>query len=253
MKILLSPAKTLDYNSKLPTSKVTQPVFKEQVYELNQTLQSKSQKEISELMHISDKLAALNVERYQSFDKKFTATNARPAMFAFAGDVYTGLDAYTLSDKEITTAQDNIRILSGMYGYLRPLDLLQPYRLEMGTSLPINDHRNLYEYWKHIITPSLNKELNDNELVVNLASNEYFKAIDKKTLKGELITPVFKDFKNGKLKVISFFAKKARGSMARFLVQQEAKSLEDLLAFQVDDYKYSEKDTIKENEPVFIR
>ncbi len=253
MKILLSPAKTLDYDSELPELTATQPLFKKNALELNEVLKAKSQKEISELMHLSDKLASLNVERYQDFSKTFSRKNARPAMFAFAGDVYTGLDAYTLSQEEILKAQDKIRILSGMYGYLRPLDLLQPYRLEMGTSIPVGDNKNLYQYWKEIITPSLNKELKKDELVVNLASNEYFKAIDKKELKGELITPVFKDFKNGKLKVISFFAKKARGSMARFLVQNDAQSLDDVLAFQADDYKYSLKDTVKENEPVFIR
>lgn len=253
MKILLSPAKTLDYDSKLPELTATQPLFKKQALELNDVLKAKSQKEISELMHLSDKLASLNVERYQDFSKKFTTSNARPAMYAFAGDVYTGLDAYSLTPADVQKAQEKVRILSGMYGYLRPLDLLQPYRLEMGTSLTVGDHKNLYQYWKEIITPSLNKELKNDELVVNLASNEYFKAVNKKELKGTLITPVFKDFKNGKLKVISFFAKKARGSMSRFLVQQDAQSLEDVLAFQVDDYKYSEKDTVKENEPVFIR
>ena len=140
-----------------------------------------------------------------------------------------------------------------MYGYLRPLDLLQPYRLEMGTSLPIERNKNLYEYWKDKVTPSLNKELEEKELLVNLASNEYFKVIDKKNLKGELVSPIFKDYKNGKLKVISFFAKKARGTMARYLVENEINSLDGIKNFAQDDYKFSESETVKENEPVFVR
>jgi hypothetical protein len=150
-------------------------------------------------------------------------------------------------------AQDSVRILSGMYGVLRPLDLLQPYRLEMGTKLPIEHNADLYEFWKDKISPELNRQMEDGELLVNLASNEYFKAIDKKNQKGKLIAPIFKDYKNGKLKVISFYAKKARGVMTRYLVENQSTSMEDILAFTGDDYKYSEKETQKENEPVFTR
>ncbi|MGJ8685023.1 MAG: peroxide stress protein YaaA [Nonlabens sp.] len=253
MKILLSPAKTLDYETELPTATHTQPLFPKEAKKLNGVLKKMSKKSVGELMHISDALAGLNYQRYKEFQKDFNPENSRPAVYAFAGDVYTGLDAYTISNKHEQALQDKVRILSGMYGYLRPLDLLQPYRLEMGTKLPVGNHKNLYEFWKDKVTPSLNKEIEVDELVVNLASNEYFKVIDKKKLKGELITPVFKDYKNGKLKVISFFAKKARGTMARFLVENNASNLQDLIAFQEDDYRFSSADTENENEPVFIR
>ncbi|WP_213521522.1 peroxide stress protein YaaA [Nonlabens sp.] len=253
MKILLSPAKSLDYETKLPTSRGTQPLFAEDAAQINAKLERMSKKEVGELMHISDQLADLNFQRYKNFQKDFTNENARPAIYAFAGDVYTGLDAYSLPTTILDHAQDSIRILSGMYGYLRPLDLLQPYRLEMGTSLPIGNNKNLYEYWKDKITPALNKEMKKEELLVNLASNEYFKAIDKKNQEGILITPVFKDYKNGKLKVISFFAKKARGSMARYLIENTINSLEGIQAFAKDDYQFSEQETVNENEPVFVR
>lgn len=253
MKILLSPAKTLDYKTELPIKDHTQPVFIKEATKLNKVLKKMSAKEIGELMHISDTLADLNYQRNQDFEVEFTAANSRPAVYAFAGDVYTGLDAYTLQSNHIDDMQSMVRILSGLYGYLRPLDLLQPYRLEMGTKLSIGKDKNLYAFWKDIVTPSLNKEIKEDEVVVNLASNEYFKVIEKKSLNGHLISPIFKDYKNDKLKVISFFAKKARGTMARFLIESKASSLSDVLAFQMDDYRYSEKDTIRENEPVFIR
>ena len=253
MKILLSPAKSLDYNTDLPTNRATQPLFVEDAIKINAKLERMSKSEVGELMHISDKLADLNYQRYKSFSADFNTENARPAIYAFSGDVYTGFNAYDLDSKHLDYAQDNIRILSGMYGYLRPLDLLQPYRLEMGTSLPIESNKNLYEYWKDKITPALNSEMKDGELLVNLASNEYFKAIDRKQQQGNLISPVFKDFKNGKLKIISFFAKRARGTMARYLVENKIDSLKGIQAFAMDDYKYSEQETLKENEPVFVR
>jgi len=253
MKILLSPAKTLDYETPLPTVTATQPLFPQEALKLNNVLKKMSKNKVGELMHISDALANLNYQRYKDFSKDFHTSNSRPAIYAFAGDVYTGLDAYTLQPAHEESLQSKVRILSGMYGYLRPLDLLQPYRLEMGTKLSVGNHKNLYEFWKEIVTPSLNKEIETEELVVNLASNEYFKVIDKKSLKGTLVSPIFKDYKNGKLKVISFFAKKARGTMARFLVEQDATTLKDILAFQEDDYRYSQEETINENEPVFIR
>ncbi|MBF4985009.1 peroxide stress protein YaaA [Nonlabens mediterrranea] len=253
MKILLSPAKTLDYKTELPIEASTQPIFIKEALKLNKVLKKLSVKELGDLMHISEALAELNYQRNQSFSQEFTNQNSRPAVYAFAGDVYTGLDAYHIDRAYVDQMQSTVRILSGLYGYLKPLDLLQPYRLEMGTKLPVGNHKNLYSFWKEIVTPSLNKEIDDNEVIVNLASNEYFKVIDKKNLKGQLISPVFKDYKNGKLKVISFFAKKARGSMARFLIESNASTLQDVLAFQMDDYRFSQKDTIKENEPVFIR
>ncbi len=253
MKIVVSPAKTLDYKSKLPTTRATQPKFLEEAELINNKLERKSKKAISELMDISDKLSELNYQRYKEFNTPFTKENARPAIYAFAGDVYTGLDAYTIPSEKIDLLQDSLRILSGMYGMLRPLDLMQPYRLEMGTKLSINSKKNLYDFWKNTLTETLNNELEGDELFLNLASVEYFSAIDEKKLKVPVIAPVFKDFKNGKLKIISFYAKKARGSMTRFAIDNNVKTLDDLKGFDIDGYGYSEEYTEKEDAPVFIR
>ena len=253
MKIVVSPAKTLDYESKLPTTRGTQPEFLETASKLNRKLSRQSKKKISELMSVSDKLADLNYTRYQEFEEEHDKKNSRPAMYAFNGDVYTGLDAYTIPTDKLDKVQDTLRILSGMYGILRPLDLIQPYRLEMGTSIGIERKDNLYEVWQKKVTDYLNNELEDDELFLNLASNEYFKAIDTKKLKTEVISPVFKDFKNGKLKIISFFAKKARGSMVRYIIDNDCKTLEDIKGFDYDGYRFSEEHTQKENEPTFIR
>lgn len=220
---------------------------------INNKLEHKSKKAISELMNISDKLAELNYQRYKEFHTPFTKKNARPAIYTFAGDVYTGLDAFTIPKEKIDLLQDSIRILSGMYGILKPLDLMQAYRLEMGTKLSINGKKDLYAFWKQSLTEALNAELDEGELFVNLASVEYFSAIDSKKLKVPVISPVFKDFKNGKLKIISFYAKKARGSMARFALDHTIKSADHLKAFDYDGYAYSEQYTEKESEPVFIR
>ncbi|MCH9659825.1 MAG: peroxide stress protein YaaA, partial [Bacteroidetes bacterium] len=220
---------------------------------LNKKLESKSKKSIGTLMHLSDNLAELNYQRYKDFSVPFTKENARPAVFAFNGDVYQGLDAYTLPKGKLDKLQASLRILSGMYGLLRPLDLMQPYRLEMGTSLKVGRKKNLYEFWKKTLTLQLNDELKEGELFLNLASNEYFKALDPKELKVPVVSPVFKDFKNGKLKIISFFAKKARGSMTRYCIDTDASTYEDILGFNYDGYAYSEEYTQKESEPVFIR
>ncbi len=253
MKIVVSPAKTLDYESKLPTTRGTQPEFLETAVKLNRKLARQSKKKISELMSISDNLADLNYSRYQEFQDEHDKKNSRPAMYAFNGDVYTGLDAYTIPSGKLDIVQDTLRILSGMYGVLRPLDLIQPYRLEMGTSIGIDRKDNLYEVWKKKVTDYLNNELEDDELFLNLASNEYFKAVDTKKLKVPVIAPVFKDFKNGKLKIISFFAKKARGSMVRYIIDKDCRTLEDVKGFDYDGYRFSEEHTKKENEPAFIR
>lgn len=253
MKIVISPAKSLDFESKLPTAKYSQPCFLEQSEKLNKVLVKKKPKALSKLMHISDNLAQLNWERNQQFSTPFTTKNARPAVYAFNGDVYQGLDAYTISEEKLDTLQDTLRILSGLYGIVKPLDLIQPYRLEMGTQLKVGRRKNLYEFWKKDLTAHLNSELEDDELFVNLASNEYFGAIDEKALKVPVITPIFKDWKNDKLKVISFFAKKARGSMVRYIMDSNAKTLEDLKGFNLDDYIYSKEHTLKSNQPVFIR
>ncbi len=253
MKIIISPAKTLDFKSKLPTTRATQPKFLDEAEKINNKLEGKSKKAIAKLMDISDKLAELNYQRYKNFQTPFTNQNSRPAIYAFAGDVYVGLDAYTIPSEKLDLMQDSIRILSGMYGLLRPLDLIQPYRLEMGTPLSVDRKKNLYVFWKKQLTQTLNAELENGALFLNLASVEYFKAIDEKKLKVPVISPIFKDFKNGELKIISFFAKKARGSMARFAIDNNVKTLDELKGFDYEGYGYSEKYTEKEHEPVFIR
>ncbi|MEP0131309.1 MAG: peroxide stress protein YaaA [Eudoraea sp.] len=253
MKIVLSPAKSLDFERPIPTVKFTQPEFLEQSEKLIKVLVKKNPKSLSKLMSISNDLAELNWERNQKFSLPFTPENARPAIYAFNGDVYQGLDAYSISENKLEKLQDTLRILSGLYGVLKPLDLIQPYRLEMGTKIKIGRKKNLYDFWKQSVTNFLNDELEDGELFINLASNEYFGAVDEKKLKTNVITPVFKDWKNDKLKVISFFAKKARGSMVRYIVDTDAKTLEDIRGFNLDEYIYSKEHTLRENQPVFIR
>ena len=253
MIILLSPAKTLDFKKHNKIIESSKTRFDEKSQQLINKLSRSSLKGLRELMHISKDLAVVNKQRYEEYDIEKLEERGKEAVLAFNGGVYQGLDANTLPDNAFDYTQDHVRILSGLYGILRPLDRIQEYRLEMGTKLPIRRKKNLYEFWKDKITPQLNSEIAEGEIVVNLASNEYFKAVDKKKLNGELISPVFKDYKNGKLKVISFFAKKARGTMARFLVENKSSTLEDILSFQEDDYRYSEKDTTRENEPVFVR
>lgn len=253
MKIVLSPAKSLDYERELPVDKATQPQFLEEAETLNNVLADKSKDEIAELMDISDKLTNLNYERYQKFSTPFTKDNARPCIYAFDGSAYKELDAYSIDDDHIDTLQHSLRILSGMYGLLRPLDLMQPYRLEMGTKLQVNGHDRLYDFWGDSLTEALNDELENDELFVNLASKEYFKALQPDKLKVEIISPVFKDFKNGELKVIGFYAKKNRGTMTRYLVENEIDTYEGLLGFNGNDYSYSEQYTEKKTEPVFVR
>ena len=253
MKIVISPAKSLNFETDLPTTRGTQPQFLETAAQINRKLARMSKQEIGDLMNISDKLADLNYTRYQDFQEDHTKKNSRPAVYAFDGDVYTGLDAYTIPTDKLDRLQDTLRILSGMYGILRPLDLIQPYRLEMGTKLPIERKDNLYEVWKETVTKALNDELEDDELFINLASNEYFGAVDTKKLKVPVITPVFKDWKNDKLKVISFYAKKARGLMVRYIMDTNAKTIEDIKGFNYEGYSFSEEYTKKKNELVFVR
>ena len=253
MKIVLSPAKSLDFESKLPTIRGTQPQFLETTIKVNKKLSRQSKNDLMELMNISEKLADLNYGRYKDFEEEHTKDNSRPAIYAFDGDVYSGLDAYTLPTEKLDRLQDTLRILSGLYGVLRPLDLMQPYRLEMGTSIGIDRKENLYKVWQKKVTDSLNKEMEKDELFINLASNEYFKTVDTKKLKADVITPVFKDLKNGELKVISFFAKKARGAMVRYIFDKDVESVEDLKGFDYDGYQYSLKYSQNENELVFIR
>lgn len=252
MKIVISPAKSLDYETKLPTRKHTEPAFLANAEVVHKAVKEKSPNDLRELMDISDKLAELNWQRNQDWKLPFTTKNARPAMYAFNGDVYTGLDAYTLPAAKIGKLQDSLRILSGLYGLLKPLDLMQPYRLEMGTQMAVGENKNLYEYWKQTITKALNDELKDDELFVNLASKEYFDAVDAKALKVPVITPEFRDYKDGKLKMISFFAKKARGMMVRYIIDKNIKTLKGLKGFDYDGYKFDPK-LSKGNTLVFTR
>ncbi len=253
MKIVLSPAKSLEYEREYPQVKPTQPQFLDEAVKLNKLLAKKKPKSLMSLMGISDSLAQLNWGRNQDFETPFTLNNARPALYAFDGDVYKGLDAYSLSSKKVERLQEVLRILSGLYGVLRPLDLMQPYRLEMGTKLKVGRKKDLYEFWTKTITDQLNSELKEEELFINLASQEYFGAVDENALKVPIITPVFKDWSNDKLKVISFYAKRARGAMVRYVIDKKVKTLEDLKGFDYEDYIYSESHTSKKNEPVFVR
>ena len=252
MKIVLSPAKSLNFEKVLPTEKYSEALFLKESLQVNKVLKQKSPAALSELMAISDKLADLNWQRNQEWKMPFNVENARPAIFAFDGDVYTGLDAYSIPIEKLDVLQESVRILSGLYGLLKPLDLMQAYRLEMGTKLPINDSKNLYEFWKPIIAKSLNKELQEGELFVNLASNEYFSAVDVKALKVPVVTPEFKDYKDGKLKIISFFAKKARGLMVRYIIDTNAETIEDLKGFNYEGYQF-DANLSKGNKLVFTR
>ncbi len=252
MKLVLSPAKSLDFESNLPTAKNTEGCFLAEAERLNKLLKKKSAKSLSKLMHISDNLGQLNYERNQEWALPFTAENARPAMYAFNGDVYRGLDAYTIDVEKLDKVQDTVRIISGLYGILKPLDLIQPYRLEMGTKMPVGKNKNLYEFWKKKVTQALNDELEDDELFLNLASNEYFKAIDTKVLKVPVVNINFKEFKNGQYKTIAIFSKLARGLMTRYIIDTDAKTIEDVKGFNYDNYGFSEQ-LSSDNELVFTR
>jgi cytoplasmic iron level regulating protein YaaA (DUF328/UPF0246 family) len=240
MLFLLSPAKSLDYESALPAIAATQPQFVPQSAELIATLKKKTPQQISELMDLSEALAKLNVDRYKAWSPQFTEANARPAVLAFNGDVYEGLDAKSLKPKDLQWAQAHVAILSGLYGVLRPLDLTQPYRLEMGTALKHGKANNLYQFWGAQLAEHLNQQLSPSQdpVIVNLASQEYFKAVDRKALQARVIECVFQDHKNGQYKIISFFAKRARGLMARYAIQHQAKTPEALQAFNLEGYAF---------------
>ena len=252
MKLVISPAKSLDFESELPTSKTSQPLFLKESERLNKLLKKKSAKGLSKLMSISDALGQLNYERNQEWELPFTSKNARQAIYAFNGDVYRGLDAYSIPEDKLDHLQNTVRILSGLYGVLKPLDLMQPYRLEMGTKMPVGKSKNLYEYWKKNVTKALNEELQENELFINLASNEYFKAIDVKNLKVPVIDIDFKDLSKGEYKTIGIFAKLARGLMARYILDTSAKTIDDIKGFNYEGYGFSESMSNK-NKLVFIR
>ena len=236
----MSPAKSLDYDTPAGDLPHTLPAFVPQSAELIEVLRTYSPQQIAELMDLSDTLSALNVARYAAWRPKFTAKNAKQAVLAFNGDVYEGLDAKTLSPKQLEWAQEHVCILSGLYGVLRPLDWMQPYRLEMGTALKNPKGANLYKFWGSQIADHLNERLAADKapVVINLASQEYFKSVDRKTLRARVVECVFEDYKGGQYKVISFNAKRARGLMARWAITHKAKKPEDLLAFDSEGYAY---------------
>ena len=249
MKILLSPAKSLDYKSVLPTSKISKACFLDEANYLNSILREKSPTELSNLMSISSNLGDLNYERNNSWQLPFSPENARQSIYAFSGDVYRGLDSYTIEESKIDFMQNSVRIISGLYGLLKPLDLIQPYRLEMGTKMPVDNNKNLYEYWRQKITSQLNDELTYDEPVLNLASNEYFKAIDSKVVKSMVYSANFKQLKNGEYKTITIFSKKARGMMTRFIIDNNITDVSDLKSFNYDGYLFHE---LLSNEKEFI-
>jgi len=254
MLILVSPAKTLDYESPAPFTDNTQPLFLDDSQELIDQLKKLPPAKVGKLMSISDKLAKLNAQRYKDWKQPLTAESAKQSLFAFQGDVYTGFDASTMKKNDVKFAQKHLRILSGLYGVLRPLDLMLPYRLEMGTKFVNKRGQNLYHFWGDSVTDVLNAELDNMKkpIVVNLASNEYFKVVNKNKLVTETISPVFKDKKNGEYKLISFYAKKARGMMARYIVDNRILKAADLQDFDTAGYKYNKKMST-DSEPVFTR
>ncbi|MCC8380826.1 peroxide stress protein YaaA [Xenorhabdus sp. PB30.3] len=254
MLITISPAKTLDYESPLATKKYSQPALLEESKQLIDVCRTLTPAQISSLMGISDKLAGLNAARFGEWQPDFTPENARQAILAFKGDVYTGMQAETFSDADFDFAQTHLRMLSGLYGVLRPLDLMQPYRLEMGIKLENPRGKDLYKFWGDHITENLNAALEQqgDDVLVNLASDEYFKSVNTKKLAARIIKPVFLDEKNGKYKVISFYAKKARGLMSRFIIQNQFTDPARLVEFNLEGYAFDES-LSKENELVFKR
>ncbi|MEH0742757.1 peroxide stress protein YaaA [Vibrio cholerae] len=254
MLIVVSPAKTLDYESPLVTETYTQPELIDYSKQLIEVCRKLTPADVASLMKVSDKIADLNVGRFQEWSETFTLDNARQAILAFKGDVYTGLDAQTLTEADFEYAQRHLRMLSGLYGLLKPLDLMQPYRLEMGTKLANEKGTNLYQFWGNVITDKLNQAITEqgDNVLINLASNEYFKAVKQKNLDAQVITPVFKDCKNGQYKVISFYAKKARGMMARFIIENRIESVADLTQFNTAGYTFAE-DESSATELVFKR
>lgn len=254
MLILLSPAKTLDFETPPTTGSSTQPALLEHSKVLVDKLRGVSAPKLASLMNISDQLAALNRDRYRSWHTPFTKDNAKQAILAFKGDVYMGLDAESLSADELKFAQKHVRILSGLYGVLRPLDLIQPYRLEMGTKLKNERGKDLYEFWGAEITDRLNADLKAarTDMVLNLASQEYYKSVDADRLEAEVISPAFLDLKNGTYKMISFYAKKARGYMTAWVIRNRVEDPGDLRGFNVAGYRYS-KELSEAGKPAFVR
>lgn len=254
MLVLLSPAKGQNFDPRQTEVRVSEPRLLSKSNELIEILRLYSPDELMALMNVSEKIGNLTAERFASFTTPFNELNAKPAAFAFSGDVYKGLAIDDFTENDLEFAQNHIRILSGLYGVLRPLDLIQPYRLEMGTRLDTKAGSDLYQYWGSSISECLMEDLEEHEddLVINLASNEYFKAVNGQDIQANVSTPVFKDFKNGKYKIISFFAKNARGAMARWIVKEQAQKASDLFDFRESGYEYSEE-LSEANSPVFLR
>ena len=243
MIVIVSPAKSLDLKSKPPTEEFSQAVFLDESSKLVDVLKEYSPKQISELMGISTDLAHLNYDRFQAWQLPFDKENSKAAIFTFSGDVYAGFDAFTLNEQQINYCQAHLRILSGLYGVLKPLDLIQAYRLEMGTKLSVGPHRHLYSFWKSKLTDNINNSIatSNSKTLVNLASNEYSKVLQMKNIDADVINPVFKDWKNDRYKIISFFAKKARGLMARYIIEEQINSAEDLKGFNKGGYVFNEE------------
>ena len=241
MLTVISPAKSLDYETPAATDVYTQPAHLSQSRKLIRRLRELSKADIARLMSVSDNLAELNHQRYRQWKTPFKPENARQALFAFKGDVYLGLDAYSMNQKNIDFAQNHLRILSGLYGLLKPLDLMQPYRLEMGTRLSTEAGTNPYQFWDGRITKALNQELKQSgaNTLINLASNEYFKSVQLKSLKANVITPSFREFHKGEYRFIQFHAKKARGYMSRFIIDEQINQAEGLRDFDREGYRYA--------------
>ncbi len=254
MILILSPAKKLDFSIDISTAGSTQPIFQERTEEIVKKMKKCSSSDLQNLMKISSTLAELNFSRFQDFNKAETKKSERPSLFVFQGDTYKGLDAATLSQKEITYLNKHLRILSGLYGVLRPQDLIRPYRLEMGTKVTIKEDVKLVDYWKPYVTSHLEKELvkQKNKVLINLASQEYFNVLDKSSFSGKIITPVFKEVKDNKAKIIGLFAKRARGMMARFLSLSQASDPEIMKTFTMEGYKFDKK-TSNETDWIFLR
>lgn len=252
MKIVISPAKSLNFEDKAPTNEFTEGLFLPQAERLSKVLKKKSARVLSKMMSISPALGQLNYERNQLWTLPFNQENAKQAVYAFSGEVYRGMDAKSIPIEKIDQLQDKLRILSGQYGLLKPLDLMQPYRLEMSTKLKTGRKKNLYQFWGNSVTKALNKELSKDEVFVNLASNEYFKVLNRAELKVPVITPIFKDLKNGEYKTIMTFAKLARGYMVRYIIDNDIDTIEGLKGFNIQGYAF-DANMSTETELIFTR
>ena len=254
MLIVISPAKTLDYETPPTTSNYSQPDYLQHAQQLVDRARRYNAHDISEIMKVSDNIAQLNIKRFQQWHTPFTSQNAKQALLAFKGGVYTGLDAESFNESDYEFAQQHLRILSGLYGLLRPLDLMQPYRLEMGRKIDTERGKNLYQFWGEIITDGINKQLqqSDSKHLINLASNEYFKSVKANLIQGEIITPEFKEYKNGTYKMLGVYAKKARGMLSRYIIQNRLSDTEEIKGFADDGYAFN-PEMSKGNTWVFSR